>query len=199
MTKLLLVLILSSAIFIFKLNANDDININFKDLKIPEFIKITSKIINKNILITQEIEGNVNFVSTKPINKNDLLKILKYVLEDKGYTLISDNDILRVVKQNKEINLPETSIGIPSNKEIIKKETKIFYLKNIEAINVIKILDSIISKNIYDNPNIKPIISLDDELNAVIVKATIEDMNDIKILIDELEKKKLKFMFRQKL
>ena len=71
MTKLLLVLILSSAIFIFKLNANDDININFKDLKIPEFIKITSKIINKNILITQEIEGNVNFVSTKPINKNE--------------------------------------------------------------------------------------------------------------------------------
>ena len=64
---------------------------------------------------------------------------------------------------------------------------------------MIKILDSIISKNIYDNPNIKPIISLDDELNAVIVKATIEDMNDIKILIDELEKKKLKFMFRQKL
>ncbi len=199
MKNFLFVLIFFSGILIFKLSANDEININFKDLKIVEFIKITSKIINKNILITQEIDGNVNFVSNKPINKNDLLKILNYVLEDKGFTLLSNNDILRVVKLNKEIVLPETSIGLPNKEIIIKKDTKIFYLKNIEAINVIKILDSMISKNIYDNPNIKPIISLDDELNAVIVKATYEEMNDIKILIEELDKEKAQVYVQAKI
>jgi general secretion pathway protein D len=33
-------------------NTNEQININFKGLKINDLIKITSKIINKNILIT---------------------------------------------------------------------------------------------------------------------------------------------------
>ena len=38
------------------LSAKDDkININFKDLKISELIRITSKIIDKNILMTSKI------------------------------------------------------------------------------------------------------------------------------------------------
>lgn len=198
MIKLLLSLIFFSGILISKVNASDDININFKDLKIMDFIKITSKITNKNILITQEIEGNVNFVSNKPINKNELIKILTYVLEDKGYSLVLLNNIYRVVKLEKEITLPETALG--SHKDIIiKKDTKIFYLKNIEAMNVIKILDSMISKNIYDNPNTKPIISLDDELNAVIVKATYDELNDIKILIEELDKEKAQVYVQAKI
>ena len=199
MTKTQFWIIFFSGVLIFKLNANDDININFKDLKIMDFIKITSKITNQNILITQEIDGNVNFVSNKPVNKNELIKILNYVLEDKGYTLVLLNNIYRVAKLEKQIALPEISIGLPNKEIIIKKDTKIFYLKNIEAINVIKILDSMISKNIYDNPNIKPIISLDDELNAVIVKATYEEMNDIKILIEELDKEKAQVYVQAKI
>jgi general secretion pathway protein D len=56
-----------------------------------------------------------------------------------------------------------------------------------------------ISKNIYDNPNLKPIISLDDELNALIVKASYEDMNDIKILIEELDKEKAQVYVQAKI
>lgn len=198
MTKLLLVLIFFSGILISKSTASDDININFKDLKIMDFIKITSKITNKNILITQEIDGNVNFVSNKPVNKDELIKILTYVLEDKGYSIVLLNNIYRIVKLEKEINLPETAIGF-SKDSLVKKDTKIFYLKNIEVINVIKILDSIISKNIYDNPTLKPIISLDDELNALIVKASYEDMNDIKLLIEELDKEKAQVYVQAKI
>jgi general secretion pathway protein D len=188
MIKKLLCLIFSW-ILINQLNATDDININFKDLKIMDFIKITSKITNKNILITQEIDGNVNFVSNKPVNKNELIKILNYVLEDKGYTLVLVNNIYRVTKLEKEIILPETILQIPKDKPI-KKEIKIFSIKNIEAINVINILDSIINKNIYDNPNNKPSISLDEDSNSIIVKASFEEMEEIKILINELDKEK---------
>ena len=41
--RILLVVLLA-----FNLFANDEINVNFKDLKISDLIKITSKIINKN-------------------------------------------------------------------------------------------------------------------------------------------------------
>ena len=167
----------------------DDININFKDLKIMDFIKITSKIVNKNILITDEIEGNVNFVSNKPVNKDELTKILNYVLEDKGYKLVFNNDIYRVVKSNSEPVLLDTNID-SSKEDTVKKEIKIFPLKNIEANSVLKVVDSIISKNNYANPNNKPLISLDEDSNSIIVKASINEIDEIKLLIDELDVEK---------
>jgi general secretion pathway protein D len=180
---LLLISFLSLNLF-----ANDEININFKDLKIMDFIKITSKIVNKNILITDEIEGNVNFVSNKSVNKNELTKILNYVLEDKGYKLVFNDDIYRVVKSSSEPIILET-IDSPKQ-EIIKKEIKIFPLKNIEASNVLKVIDSVISKNSYDNPNDKPSISLDEDSNSIIVKASIKEIDEIRLLINELDVEK---------
>ena len=69
------------------LNAQSDelIDINFKNLKIMELIKTTSKILNKNILITEEIPGNVDFITNNSVKKDELVKILGYILESKGY------------------------------------------------------------------------------------------------------------------
>ena len=66
---------LLACLVVFQLNAANDekINLNFKDLKIMDLVKITSKIIDKNILITEEVKGNVDFVSNKPVNKDELV------------------------------------------------------------------------------------------------------------------------------
>ncbi len=186
-------------ILVFNLFANDEININFKDLKIMDFINITSKILNRNILITDEIEGNVNFVSNKPIKKNELTKILNYVLEDKGYVLIFNDDILRVVKKSNSENLHlDTKIQLTKD-EPIKKEIKIFAIKNVEANNVVKIIDSIISNNIYDNPNNKPQISLDEDSNSIIVKAPIKEIEEIKLLVGKLDLEKAQVYVQAKI
>jgi len=99
----ILVLLLS----VFSL-ANEKININFKDLKIMDLVKITSKIIDKNILVTQDIKGNVDFISNKPVSKDELIKILIYVLEEKGFTLVTNDNMLRIVKLNESVksNVP---------------------------------------------------------------------------------------------
>jgi len=71
---------LSFATFILLFNfisfASEEININFKNLKIMELIKITSKIIDKNILLTKDIKGTVDFISSKPLN--NLINYKKY-------------------------------------------------------------------------------------------------------------------------
>ena len=67
-------------ILVFQGLAEEKININFKDLKISDFIMITSKIINKNILFTDKIEGTMDFIPNKEVSKSDLLKILDLVL-----------------------------------------------------------------------------------------------------------------------
>lgn len=313
-----------------QLNAVEDntININFKDLKVMDLVKITSKVIDKNILVTEEIKGNVEFISNKPVNKDELIKILGYVLEDKGYSLVQSNDILRVVKlsggsssnipvanvspkddlywmvtevftvkdtdvdyvaskirhliskdakmvTNKDSNalvitdfkdniatvkdvvnimtsgankdtvivelknidaleakknleaiakskfndkVETQKVSIVENRDnnslviigekgninylaryiknvdndssLIKKESKVFSLKNVEAINVIKILDSVIGKKTYADPNRKPLVSVDEESNAIVVMGLSDEIEAISSLISELDKEK---------
>ena len=243
--KLLLVFFL---IFSFSSQANTDdkININFKDLKISDFIMITSKIINKNILFTDKIEGTMDFIPNKEVSKSDLLKILDLVLEEKGYVLIDEKNILRVVKSSmiekdtliiklnnlkaseakKKIDLisamkfnkEEQKIAIiedENNNSLIllgqkkdlkflsdyirtidntnisnKKDIKIFPLKNVEASTVVKILEEIINKKEFITPNDKPLFSIDNESNSIIIMGFEEEISQIDELIKELDKEK---------
>lgn len=105
------------AILLSKNLCSDElININFKDMKIDDLVKITSKIINKNILLSQDIEGSVDFIPNNKVSKDELLSILKYTLEEKGYELVEEKNILRVLK-----------------KDEVEKESVIIKLKNIDA------------------------------------------------------------------
>ena len=320
--------ILLAGIFAFQLNAaNDEININFKDLKVMDLIKITSKIIDKNILVNEEIKGNVDFISNKPVHKDELIKILGFALEDKGYSLVQSNDMLRIVKTtasnsnvpvvnnnaadslywmvtevftvkdadvdyvaskirhllskdakmvtNKDSNalvitdfkdnittvkqvvnimtsgankdtvivelknidaleakknldaiakskfndkIETQKISIVENRDnnslviigekgninylaryiknvdndtsLIKKDSKVFSLKNVEAINVIKILDSVVGKKTYADPNRKPLVSVDEESNAIVVMGPSDEIEAIGTLVAELDKEK---------
>ena len=88
--------------------AEEKIDINFKDLKVMELITITSKILNKNILVTEEINGEIDYISNKTVSKNELIKILMLVLKSKGHTLLNEDNILRVIKldESTKNNLP---------------------------------------------------------------------------------------------
>ena len=79
-------------------DANDYVEIDFKNLKIIDLIKFSSKILKKNILLTQAISGNVDFISTKPVRKNELIDILINVLESRGYTLVGDGSTLHIIR-----------------------------------------------------------------------------------------------------
>ena len=74
------------------------IELNFKNLDINDFIKMVAKITNKNILVTQKLNGKVNFISVKPVNEKEVYDILLNVLKSRGYTLIEDNGFLKVVR-----------------------------------------------------------------------------------------------------
>ena len=316
-------------IFAFQGFAEEKININFKDLKIMDLVKITSKIIDKNILITEDIKGNVDFISNKPVEKDELIKILGFVLESKGYSLVKSEEMLRIVKlddsansnvpimnnsnyddshvsmvteiftvtnadvdyvaskirhlitkngkmvTNKDSNtlvitdfkdnidtvkdvvsimtyggkrdisiielqnmkavdakksldaivkslyndkIETEKVSVVDNKDnnsivligkkenirylekyiknadlkgsLIKKEVKVFPLKNVEAVNVIKILDSIIGKKAYIDPNDKPLASVDEESNAIVVMGPADELESIEGLLVELDKEK---------
>jgi general secretion pathway protein D len=90
--------ILLTTLLVFTLQAREQVNVNFSDLQINDFIKLISKITHKNILINNKINGTVNFVSTTPVYDDELIGILVSVLESKGFTLVRNGSIYEVVR-----------------------------------------------------------------------------------------------------
>lgn len=93
-----LVFLISSLVLV--LSAKERVNVNFSDLKIKDFIKLVSKVTNKNILLNHKVNGVVNFVSTVPVYDDELIDILISVLESKGFTLIEKGSLLEVVRSS---------------------------------------------------------------------------------------------------
>lgn len=161
--------------------SQDLIDINFKNLELKELITITSKTINKSILITDELNGKVDFVSNKPLKKEKLLSILKFSLESNGYELIEENEILRVVKKSssKQIKVKEKFKEI--NRDF-SSTTEIIYLTNIDVKYLEKVLNLILKDK---NKNL--IIAYDDEFNSVILNGNIENVDKTKLIINRLD------------
>ncbi len=90
--------ILLMLLLVMSLQAREQVNINFSNLQIMDFIKLVSKITHKNILINNKINGTVNFISTTPVYDDELMEILVSVLESKGYTIIPKGSLYEVVR-----------------------------------------------------------------------------------------------------
>jgi len=155
--------------------ADDFINVNFKDLSIKQLIQITSKAVEKNILITQNIEGKIDFISNQPITKSQLYDILLDTLKLNGYTLIDKNGILIVKKVEKTVE-----------KSTENKLTDVVYLKNTDVKNVSKIIQGIIEQKQYNQYN-KPFVSIDVESNSIILMGMAKDIKYFKELIEKLD------------
>ena len=126
LSKLFIIFFLS-----FNLYASKEkipINIDFKDLEINDFIKLTSKILDKNILISKQLSGKINFISNTTVYKGEILDILLSILETKGFTLVQRKNFLEVVRSAdaSNYNLPVYEEGEKINdKQFITSIIKI--------------------------------------------------------------------------
>ncbi|MFY9072915.1 type II secretion system protein GspD [Aliarcobacter butzleri] len=170
--------------YALNLYSNDEININFKDIKVDDLIKITSKITKRNILVTQIINEKVDYIPTQKITKENLFDILEITLKEKGYFLVEENGVLKVKK-----------IEITKDEE---QFTEVIGLKNVDGVNIIKILDDIVNKKYINKPT-KPFVSLDLESNSLVVMASKDELKQIKDLIQELDKEKAQVYVQAKI
>ena len=175
------------------------INLNFKDLDINDFIKMVAKITDKNILISQNLRGKVNFISVKPVNEEEVYQILVNILKSKGYTLVEKNGFLNVVRSSQAIKEAP-----PLKSNFYQMKTDIIYLKNITALDAYKQISYLVSrygkivinsdKNlliISDYPDnlklIKSILFKIDTKNSPVIKITQLKYNDVKTIYPKLK------------
>lgn len=169
-------LLLSSLfLLIFSSNLFSDelIDINFENLKIDEFVLIASKVLNKNILINEPLEGVINFSSTKKMSKDELYSMLELTLKQKGFVLKDDKGFLKLVKQS---DIEDGSLL-----------TKIINIKNIDGTNILKILDDLLNKRVYKEGVQKPIATLDSDSNSIILLANETEIKNLTNLIEDLD------------
>ncbi|MFT7002820.1 MAG: general secretion pathway protein D [Sulfurimonas sp.] len=213
-------------ILVFSLNAKDLVNVNFSNLQINEFIKIVSKLTNKNILVTDTIEGQVNLVSTVQIYDDELLDILSSVLKSKDYTLIKNGSLYEVIKISKAVKAEANYKGSLNNNsfivseliQVVNNDVDIIASKLKSLTSVNSILTTIKSSNmilISDYPKnikvIKQIIKKIDiklnnevfmyEVKHVQAKALLTYLEEIsKLLFNaSLESDKVKFLLNEDL
>jgi general secretion pathway protein D len=166
---------------IFLLNAKQ-IELNFKNLEINDFIKMVAKITNKNILLTQTIHGKVNFISVKPINEKEVYDILLNILRSRGYTLIEDNGFLKVVRS---ADAYRDAPPLANENKLNQLQTDIIYLNNTPARVAFSQVNFLLSR--YGK------IVVNNDKNLLIITDYPKNLNLIKKILKKIDTQNKKY------
>ncbi|MEN8147183.1 MAG: secretin N-terminal domain-containing protein [Campylobacterota bacterium] len=111
--KYIKLLLLFTLLLTISLNAREKVDIKFDKLQISKFIKLVAKLSNKNILVSNKINGTVDMVTAAPIYDDELMGILISVLESKGFTLVKNGSFYEVVRSTEAAkhNVPVVRSG----------------------------------------------------------------------------------------
>lgn len=170
------------------INAEETVDVNFRNLTLKSFIEMVAKVEKKNILIDANLKGKIDFISAKPIQKSSFFQLANSILGDKGYTIIDQGDFLKVVKSK-----DAAGEGIAVSKSIKGKtmKTVLFPLKNSNAAVLRSKLKPLLHKN-------ADIISF-KESNILAITAIPKNLESISKVINAIEGVERKQSIRIKL
>jgi general secretion pathway protein D len=153
------------------------VKINFKNLKIVDFINMVAHITGKNILIGQNVQGTVDFVSVKPVRKDKIYDLLVKVLATKGYTIRDTKEgFLHVIRS---ADAPKSAPPIYGDSDLPEVQTSVIPVENLNVRTILRQVNFLLSK--YGK------ITLSYESNSVVVTDYPENIKTIQNLIRKLD------------
>lgn len=172
--------ILSTTLLVAKTESkSDEVNINFKDLKIVDFVKMVARITGKNILVGENIQGKVDFVSVKPVKKDQIYTLLVNVLNSKGFTIRDTrNGFLKVIRSS---DATKTAPPVYGTSDVGEVQTTVIHVKNLNVRTILRQINFLLSK--YGK------ITLSYENNAVVVSDFPQNIKSIRDLIYKLDRR----------
>ena len=114
-------------------------SVNFNDVEMQDWLKTMASLIQKNILIDESIRGKITVISYQKVPESRALDFMKQVLEVKGYGVIEEPNLLKIVplKQAQEGSLlddeevNENTAGVISKIVTIPRYVDVDELSNI--------------------------------------------------------------------
>jgi len=107
------------------------------NMSLLEFLRLASKSMKKNIILTDDIKGSIDYLSNQDITGADLLPLVKSALEINGYGLVDKGRYYYVVPAKDLKNHPHSFLGSRSASSYSSKVYKIRYS------NVVQILEGV--------------------------------------------------------
>ncbi len=156
-----------SLLLLLNLSFAKEFNINFNNITTHNLIKITAKLLDKNIFFDSIIEGQVNFISNGKINKSNLLEVLKYDLLSKGYTL-QQVDKYYIIKK-------------------IEKKVDIVSIKNLNVEAIKKQIDDLLENEYLKTLKNNSSISTNKDTNSLILVGSDKSIKLLKEFIQKLD------------
>ncbi len=182
--RLINILVLFASLLFAGTNAKDSasVEINFKDLQINAFVKMVSKISDKNILLNYNIPGKVNFISVKPVKKSQVYDLLISVLKNKGYTLVdSHSGYFQVVRSS---DAARESPPLDTNSVLNQIQTDIIGIRNLSASQMLAQVRFLLSR--YGK------IAVSKEANSLIITDYPQNLKSVRGLVRKLDSQKKK-------
>jgi general secretion pathway protein D len=89
------------------LSAEDQITLNFKDADIKAVINTVADLTGKTFVIDPRVTGQVNIVSSQPLNKDEVLDVFLSMLEVQGFTTVTVGRAIKIVPNTQMRNIPQ--------------------------------------------------------------------------------------------
>ena len=112
----------------------------FRDIEIGDFLKTMAQITQRNILIPDNIKGKVTIVSYRPIPVSRALDFMKQVLEVKGFAIVEERNLLKVVQTRdaSEVSEPQPFDPDKYDSGVVSRVVRVPGAKVQELVNVLR-------------------------------------------------------------
>lgn len=140
------------------------------------------------------ILADITRIATSLINQQ--------VDEDKIQILKNDttNSLIVIAKKsNIDKLLPYVKMLDKEEDEITAQKVEIIPLRNSETKDLLAVVNTMISKKVYDKNEIRPTITADNGLNAIVVMAVEKDLEYIKDLVAQLDRERQQVYVKAKI
>jgi type II secretory pathway component GspD/PulD (secretin) len=106
---------------------------SLNNMSLNEFLRMASKSLKKNILLTNDLKGSIDYLSNQNITGRDLLPLVRTALEINGYGLVEKSNYFYIVPASELKNHSGAYLGSRSASGFRSKVFKINY-SNAEQI-----------------------------------------------------------------
>lgn len=161
------------------------ISLDFQDADINHIIRLIGEVSNLNIITTEDVKGK----TTMRLVDVPWDQALDVILKTNKLDMIKEGNILRIapvtrIAEERKTMMEARKAAMESKvveEEVEEMATEIFSISYARAGELIKNLDKIRSK--------RGDISIDDRTNTLIIKDTKKKLEEIKSLIEKLDKR----------
>ncbi len=156
--------------------------LNFQDVPLQSVLEYMSEAAGFIILGDTKVHGDVTILSKQPLNREEAIDLLDTILNEKGYTAIRRERILKIVEKDKALieDIPVKSGADPV--DIPKKDVMVTQIIPIRFGNAGQLIE-----NISDLLPDYATISANDGSNAIILTDTQTNIHRIAEIVSALD------------